>query len=77
MHGRVESWFLMDTVIKTRMCQQLPVHGGAAVRAGVVAVADVLLGHHEVAAGALVLQLHRLLLAVLHHPGHGRSLVCK
>ena len=59
-------------------CQQLPVHGGAAVRAGVVAVADVLLGHHEVAAGALVLQLHRLLLlAVLHHPGHGSGLVGK
>ena len=56
------------------MCQQLPVHGGAAVRAGVVAVADVLLGHHEVAAGALVLQL---LLAVLHHPGHGGGLVGK
>ena len=60
------------------MCQQLPVHGGAAVRAGVVAVADVLLGHHEVAAGALVLQLHHLLLlAVLHHPGHRRGLVGK
>ena len=53
----------------------VPVHGGATVGAGVVAVRHVLLTLHEVTAGALEYQLVVLPLVVLHHLGEGQRLV--